>query len=61
MAVLDPRPVEGAAEGVPPRACCAPSHQLWAWTAQKRCKRIFVSSSAAVNLRDRNSLPTRTL
>uniref|UniRef100_M4BMD7 Uncharacterized protein n=1 Tax=Hyaloperonospora arabidopsidis (strain Emoy2) TaxID=559515 RepID=M4BMD7_HYAAE len=49
MAVLDPRPVGGVAEGVPPRACCAPSHQLWARTAQERCKGIFVSSAAAVN------------
>uniref|UniRef100_M4BVU5 Uncharacterized protein n=1 Tax=Hyaloperonospora arabidopsidis (strain Emoy2) TaxID=559515 RepID=M4BVU5_HYAAE len=60
MAVLDPRPVGGAADEVPLRACCPPSHQLWAWTAQERCKRIFVSSAAAVNSRDRNSLPTRT-
>uniref|UniRef100_M4B390 Uncharacterized protein n=1 Tax=Hyaloperonospora arabidopsidis (strain Emoy2) TaxID=559515 RepID=M4B390_HYAAE len=42
MAVLDPRPVEGASErGVSPRACCAPSHQLWARTAQERCKRTL--------------------
>uniref|UniRef100_M4B586 Uncharacterized protein n=1 Tax=Hyaloperonospora arabidopsidis (strain Emoy2) TaxID=559515 RepID=M4B586_HYAAE len=50
MAVLDHRPVGGAAEGVPPRACCAPSHLLWERTSQKRCKRIFVSSAAAVNV-----------
>uniref|UniRef100_M4B1U8 Uncharacterized protein n=1 Tax=Hyaloperonospora arabidopsidis (strain Emoy2) TaxID=559515 RepID=M4B1U8_HYAAE len=53
MAVLDPLPVGGAAEGVLPRACCASSHQLWAWTAHERCKRNFVSSAAAVNVDNR--------
>uniref|UniRef100_M4BVT4 Uncharacterized protein n=1 Tax=Hyaloperonospora arabidopsidis (strain Emoy2) TaxID=559515 RepID=M4BVT4_HYAAE len=43
------RSVEGATEGVLPRACCALSHQLWARTAQVRRERVFISLAAAVN------------
>uniref|UniRef100_M4C0W9 Uncharacterized protein n=1 Tax=Hyaloperonospora arabidopsidis (strain Emoy2) TaxID=559515 RepID=M4C0W9_HYAAE len=46
---------------LPPRACCAPSHQLWARTARGRCECIFVSSAAAVNVDNRCGIGTRFL
>uniref|UniRef100_M4B6E1 Uncharacterized protein n=1 Tax=Hyaloperonospora arabidopsidis (strain Emoy2) TaxID=559515 RepID=M4B6E1_HYAAE len=38
-----------AAEGVRRGRAALPATDLWARTTQERCKRIFVSSAAAVN------------